>query len=38
MKSLRGRVASIKDEAQWNRVLSKTGKKLLVVHYYAVST
>jgi hypothetical protein len=36
VKSLRGRVVSIKDEAQWDRLLEKHADRLVVAHFYAV--
>ena len=37
VKSLRGKVASIKDGAQWDRMLEKNTDRLVVAHFYAVS-
>ena len=37
VKSLRGKVVTIKDEAQWDRVLAKNTDRLVVAHFYAVS-
>lgn len=36
VKKLRGRVVSIKDVAQWQKLLNKIGEKLLVAHFFAV--
>ncbi|BDA47465.1 probable thioredoxin at N-terminal half [Coccomyxa sp. Obi] len=35
VKKLRGRVVSIKDVAQWQKLLNKIGEKLLVAHFFA---
>ena len=37
MKAIRGRVTSIKDKAQWHRVTSRKGSKVIVALFYAVS-
>lgn len=36
VKKLRGRVVSIKDVAQWQKLLNKIGEKLLVANFFAV--
>ena len=38
VKKLRGRVVSIKDVAQWEKLINKIGDRLLVAHFFAVSS
>ncbi len=36
MKTLKGRTVTVKNRSHWEKILSKMGDRLLIVHYSAV--